>query len=527
MGARESLDILEAAAADALTGNSRSFQGIDKWQEKQTRKRKGLKPEDLSRQARRTPTAPGRDQPVGGGRIKLDFSYRLSPLRREVVEKGCFWTKSGREVKITRFNEQGLMRWGWLLMLGGDGTIFTRTLFLWTQLAVLLIVAFVTACITYAFQAGLEPFGTNMNWMNFDHTKIAEVYEVLDEIQGVAGLSEMVTTLVAFILGLYVSKTVDIWWEIRHGQLQTVLNTLDSMSLRMAIYFPGTSKEDMEAKEQILRYGALSIKLLFKEAREIDAWTVEDRLTSGCDNLLDLEKEGLLTRQERHLLTHCPCRSQVVWVWLASYITRLCLDGKMPDPLRNQEYFLSECIQARNAIANVLARINTQFPLSYTHLVVFMVKLLLFVHAVVAGYILGLAYITGYYYWGAVQVAYLIIWTIFHQGLIQIKEHISNPFRDNRSDFSGQMLTARSVNQSSNFFAAASAPPYGKAAALPPQLIVRQMFGGRMKPRGDHSNHAQVGPEYNTSTPEASQPPPPRTERSPYDSAFRAPPGRM
>lgn len=204
MGARESLDILEAAAADALTGNSRSFQGIDKWQEKQTRKRKGLKPEDLSRQARRTPTAPGRDQPVGGGRIKLDFSYRLSPLRREVVEKGCFWTKSGREVKITRFNEQGLMRWGWLLMLGGDGTIFTRTLFLWTQLAVLLIVAFVTACITYAFQAGLEPFGTNMNWMNFDHTKIAEVYEVLDEIQGVAGLSEMVTTLVAFILGLYV-----------------------------------------------------------------------------------------------------------------------------------------------------------------------------------------------------------------------------------------------------------------------------------------------------------------------------------
>ena len=419
MGKRESLEILEAAAADALTGNSRAFQGVDNWQAKQRnrqRKRKGgLKPEDLSRQARRTPTAPGRDQPVGGGRIKLDFSYRLSPLRREVVEKGAFWAKSGKEVKITRFNEAGLMRWGWLLMLGGDGTIFTRTLFLWTQLAALLLVAFVTACITYAFQAGLASSGAGMNWMEFDHTKIAEVYEVLDEIQGVAGLSEMVTTLVAFILGLYVSKTVDIWWEIRHGQLQTVLNTLDSMSLRMAIYFPGTSEEDMEAKEQILRYGALSIKLLFKEAREIDAWTVEDRLTSGCDNLLDLEKEGLLTRQERHLLTHCPCRSQVVWVWVASYITRLCLDGKMPDPLRNQEYFLGECIQARNAIANVLARINTQFPLSYTHLVVFMVKLLLFVHAVVAGYILGLAYITGYYYWGAVQVAYLIIWTIFHQ----------------------------------------------------------------------------------------------------------------
>ena len=520
---QESLEILHAAAADALTGNSMSFQGVDKWaeQHKKLRRRKGnLKPEDLSRQARCTPTAPGRDQPVSGGRIKLDFSYRLSPLRREVVEKGCFWAKSGKEVKITRFNESGLMRWGWLLMMGGEGTIFTHALFFWTQLTVLLVIAFGTALITYAFQSGLAPLGAGMNWMNFDHKDIAEVYEVLDEIQGVASVSEMVTTLVAFILGLYVSKTVDIWWEIRHGQLQTILNTLDSMCLRMAIYFPGKSKEDMEAKEQVLRYGALSIKLLFKEAREIDAWTVEDRLTSGCDNLLDLEKEGLLTREERQLLTHCPCRSQVVWVWLASYITKLCLDGRMPDPLRNQEYFLSEAIQARNAIANVLARINTQFPLSYTHLVVFMVKLLLFVHSVVAGYILGLAYITGYFYWGAVQVSYLIIWTLFHQGLIQIKEHISNPFRDNRSDFSGQMLTARSVNQSSNLFAAASAPPYGKAAALPPQLIVRQMFGGRMRPRGDHNSHTQTGPEYNTSAPAT---PPHPSGRSPYDSAFRTP----
>ena len=133
---------------------------------------------------------------------------------------------------------------------------------------------------------------------------------------------------------------------------------------------------------------------------------------------------------------------------------------------------------------------------------------------------MGLAYITGYFYWGAVQVSYLIIWTLFHQGLIQIKEHISNPFRDNRSDFSGQMLTARSVNQSSNLFAAASAPPYGKAAALPPQLIVRQMFGGRMRPRGDHNLHTQTGPEYNTSAPAT---PPRPSGRSPYDSAFRTP----
>ena len=99
-----------------------------------------------------------------------------------MVEKGCFWAKSGKEVKITRFNESGLMRWGWLLMMGGEGTIFTHALFFWTQLTVLLVIAFGTALITYAFQSGLAPLGAGMNWMNFGHKDIAEVYEVLDLI---------------------------------------------------------------------------------------------------------------------------------------------------------------------------------------------------------------------------------------------------------------------------------------------------------------------------------------------------------
>lgn len=182
------------------------------------------------------------------------------------------------------------------------------------------------------------------------------------------------------MLGLYVAKTVDIWWELRHGQVQTILNTIDGLSMRMAIYFPGTSPEDMEAKNTILRYGALSVKLLFKDCKEIDAWTLADRMESGCDNLIDLENEGLITPDEVELLMNCPCKSQVVWVWIASYVTKWCLDGRLPNPLENQEKILEECIEARNAIANILARINTQFPLSYTHLVVFMIKFLLFVH---------------------------------------------------------------------------------------------------------------------------------------------------
>lgn len=119
--------------------------------------------------------------------------------------------------------------------------------------------------------------------------------------------------------------------------------------------------------------------------------------------------------------------------------------------------------------------------------------------AIIAGYLMCLAYLTGYWYQGCVQFTYLIIWTVFHMGLINIKEHIANPFRDNPCDFSSQMFTARTCNQSSAFHDAASNPPYTeglhRAAALPPQLIVRQLYGARMKPRTQVTPSA-AGPGY-------------------------------
>ena len=84
------------------------------------------------------------------------------------------------------------------------------------------------------------------------------------------------------------------------------------MSARLAIYFPGNTKEDEEAKETILRYGVLSVKLLFKDAREVDSWNIQDRKRLGCDNLSDLVDEGLLHPHEKELLKDCPSRAHQV-----------------------------------------------------------------------------------------------------------------------------------------------------------------------------------------------------------------------
>ena len=265
------------------------------------------------------------------------------------------------------------------------------------------------------------------------------------------------------------------------------------MCARLAVYFPGNTIEDEEAKETVLRYGVLSVKLLFKDAREVDSWNIRDRKRLGCDNLGDLVDEGLLLNHEKELLKDCPSRAQVVWVWIASLFTKWCLDGRLPNPLENQNTILEECNTARNNISMILARVNTQYPMSYSHLVISMVKVLLIIQALCSGYIFNLSLWTGYYYWMCTQLVYLVIWTIFHQAMIDIKEHITNPFRDNPCDFSEMIQAARSLNTCRAFFKAGKHPPYAhkhktNPAALPPQLIVRQIISSRLK-----KNHRTVG----------------------------------
>ena len=76
---------------------------------------------------------------------------------------------------------------------------------------------------------------------------------------------------------MFVNKTVDVWWELRHGTLQNLMNVVDNMSMRMAVYFPGDNATDAEARNIVMRYGVLSVGLLFKDAREVDSWTVDQQ----------------------------------------------------------------------------------------------------------------------------------------------------------------------------------------------------------------------------------------------------------
>lgn len=165
----------------------------------------------------------------------------------------------------------------------------------------------------------------------------------------------------------------------------------------------------------------------------------------------------------------------MVWVWISSLFTKWCLDGRLPDPLNNQETMLKYCEEARNAIGTILAQLNMQFPLSYTHTVVLMTKMMLFAVAVESGFSAGVAISIGKYEHLAPPITFLIVLPLIYQGLIDIKEHISNPFRDDSTDYCFKMFHARITSECRDFFKAGSNPPYGRPAVLPPQLLERQI----------------------------------------------------
>lgn len=266
------------------------------------------------------------------------FKYEVNDMMRIVDE--------GRGVrKIARYREKKLVKFAWMLPKIFH-TTYLASGFCWLQ--ILLLWA----------NAGLVAILVNVALRKAN-------MKTVESLQTGIKISEDLRTLAAFVLGFYLTKTIDIWWSLRHDTLQQLMNIVDNMCLRMAIYFPGSHYEDRHARETIMRYGILSVALLFKDARQVDVWSMKEAKAVGALDLDDLLEERLLTKREAKLLEGVPAKSQMCWVWISSLFTKWCLDGRLPDPLGNQNTMLVYSEQARNAISTILAQLNMQFPLNY------------------------------------------------------------------------------------------------------------------------------------------------------------------
>ena len=337
----------------------------------------------------------------------LKFKYEVDDMMRVVYE--------GAGVrKIARYNEQKLVRDGWMERKVYK-TTFLASAYCWLQIFLLWFLAGLVAVLVYGL---LKACGANV--------------KTVEGLQKGLSVSSTIEIFVAFALGTYIKKTIDIWWELRHQTLQELMNVIADMCLRMAIYFPGRHYEDKHARETIMRYGILSLALLFQDAKKVDVWSRKQVRDLGVLDLSDLQREKLLTTREAALLHNVPAKSQMCWIWISSLFTKWCLDGRLPDPLGNQDTMLVYSEQARNAISIILAQLTTQFPLSYSHLIIFFCKVYVTTLAVEAGVTLGSSLLQGQTnYANLVTKSFVLtVSPIVYQGLLELKERVSNPFRN-------------------------------------------------------------------------------------------------
>ncbi|QDZ26097.1 hypothetical protein HOP50_20g86640 [Chloropicon primus] len=399
--------------------------------------------------------APLADQPPTDG--SLEFKYLVDDMMRVVYE--------GAGVKkIARYNEQKLVRYGWMKRKVYR-TTFLASSYGWLQIFFLYGLTGFVAAMVFTL---LKAVGAN------DRT--------VESLQSGLEISSTIEIFVAFLLGSFIKKTIDIWWELRHDTLQQLMNVIADMCLRMAIYFPGKDYEDRHARETIMRYGILSLALLFQDAKKVDIWKKRQARGCGVLNLDHLQRDKLLTSREAALLHNVPAKSQMCWVWISSLFTKWCLDGRLPDPLGNQNSMLQYSEEARNAISTILAQLTMQFPLSYSYLIVFFCKVYMGTLAVEAGVTAGSSLLQGQTNYATLltKCFALTVSPIVYQGLLELKERVSNPFRNNMQDYSLKMFHARLRNECTGFFKCAMEPPYTtpedpEPSRLPPQFIERQV----------------------------------------------------
>lgn len=232
--------------------------------------------------------------------------------------------------------------------------------------------------------------------------------ETVDAMNQLVGY---LTALVGFPLALFVSTSVSRWWDMSYNCVGTLWDVVDDLCMWSAAWFAGPG--GAEAHALIVRYGHVSIKLLWKQARD-------------DEDLEDLVIGGLLTPQEADVLADLPSKSMVVWTWLTTFLFQAISEETHPRPeeddpdglmppivpgaclgsvgLPPQRFpttppvkfgrnlipsVMTKCAQGRCAIGRCLCYLSTQQPFAYVHLLGLLCQLIYVTNSITVAIIIA------------------------------------------------------------------------------------------------------------------------------------------
>lgn len=206
---------------------------------------------------------------------------------------------------------------------------------------------------------------------------------------------------VGLLLGFFLSLAVNRWFECSKGflELYDAIRNLQMQLLSLGV------KRELVA--QVVRYSVVSGWLLGTtlavEARHAEREESEEEKSREVRDMYEKLRESaqapssdaqprfcVLTDQEINTLKGVADPAAVMWIWIASLVSRMSQDGWLP-PMQAPTYgFVMKTVtEAHTAIRNIRQSVWVQAPFTYVHLLAVLVHVNNIVNAVSFGIVLG------------------------------------------------------------------------------------------------------------------------------------------
>jgi len=275
-----------------------------------------------------------------------------------------------------------------------------------------------------------------------------------EDVDNVKALITDFHNLCTFLLGFFVSTCYARWWAIRNEGIGGLWGALDDILLIVGALFPQDTAEDREVRERVLRWGALSHELMYKQIR-------------NDNDFQDLVENGHLLQEEMAILAPLSSRPQCVWAWMCSYMAHLAYGesadggGRMPHAVTMLPQLLRLCCGARDAIGKLFTYTDSQVPFRYVHILSFIVWVHNLVQALASAVRLAFEWKHGASSGILSEIVFLIFYPVLYTSLLHVGVGMLNPMRSASDvDFPRAAFTSYMLAENRSF-GRSCAPPAG------------------------------------------------------------------
>mmetsp|Transcript_23814 Transcript_23814/g.39172 ORF Transcript_23814/g.39172 Transcript_23814/m.39172 type:complete len:447 (+) Transcript_23814:211-1551(+) len=231
----------------------------------------------------------------------------------------------------------------------------------------------------------------------------------------------LLSSLVAFLLGMFTQITFQRWWETRK-LLQVVMARASNFAVMTGTYVLGGDDATDRARKTIIRYLNLAHASVYKQA-------------TGDEDMSDLINRDVLTMEEWEKLKPLGGRFNVIYMWISEIVRDVARSGHLlyaDTMLPNMQV---EIGVMRGAVADIFMHLTCQIPYSYVHLLTLITKLHLLFVVLYSSTLIAVGFskksieriLMGYLINCANQIIY--------EGILIIHTELLNPFGTDAQDF--------------------------------------------------------------------------------------------